>query len=220
MRCLRNALGLGALVLAVSGCNKDSQTPTDAVDVTPTSVSEDKSAVKSSSGVAVIDLDAVAQRVGRLDEINESVKEKESALNEKLALLQASYHNEFKAKRDEYGDEPTDEQNEELLVQQRRINNGVGQAQRKYQQELEFHKNALKRRFHEEVKPLALQVANRRDMNVVVLNNFIFAAGDAVDITDAVVEHMLSNISSSNVDKKSGDAPHVSELPHGGTYQP
>ncbi len=148
------------------------------------------------SSVAVLDLDKVAQRIGRLDEINMSIKEKQAELNDRLELLRRSYQFELDDKKSEFGSQISEEQKQQLLVIQQRMNAGVAQARQQAQQELQLHQNALKTQFHEQVRPIARRVAEDAGMSVIITNNFIFASTNTVDITDQVVEQMMQRLTS------------------------
>lgn len=175
--------------------------------------------------IAVVDLDAIAQRVGRIDETKVAMKQKESELNDKLQLLVSSYETDLKLERDKLGEEASDDKKKDLLLMQQRLTTNVKQAQLSARQELALHKSTILTRFREEVKPIALQVAKEHGMSVVLTANLVFAAEGTVDITDEVVERYLKQFASTarpstrDASTNNGvDATRVSQEPSGGAF--
>ncbi len=221
MRYVLTSVGvlLAGLSACAVGCGSNSQPPTVSaqppappVPVTPASHASETPEAPAHS-VAVLDLDTVAKRVGRLDEINAAVKERQADLNERMEILRRSYQFEFDQKKSEFGDAPTDEQQKQLATIQQRMNNGIVQARQQAQQELALHQNALRTRFHEEVRPLARRIAEGRGMSVVITQNFVFAAPETVDITNEVVEQMMKQISTRDESPAASTARRLDDAP-------
>jgi Skp family chaperone for outer membrane proteins len=168
-----------AVLMLAGGCQKTR-------DSKP-AVSAELSAAGS---VAVIDLDAVAQQVGRNAEMAELLKQSETALNEQLQAAQKSYQDQIHAKREEYGERPTDEQLHQLAQLQRQANLNLNQARNQAESDLRIQRTQLINRFREEVKPVARAVAAERGLSIVVTKNdtVVFTYESSVDITAAVGE--------------------------------
>lgn len=167
-------LGLAAIALT-AGCQKAPDAP-------------------ATGSVAVIDLDAVARQLGRDTQMAESIKERESSLNEQLQVVQASYQKQITDKKDRLGTEPTDQQTLELTQLQRQAGMNLNQVLVQARESLGQHRVQLIARFREEVKPVAREVAAEKGLSVVVTKNdtVVFAYPSEVDITDAVAAKMLS----------------------------
>lgn len=151
--------------------------------------------VSRSGGVAVIDLDEVAKRLGRDQVILSELKSTSDALTEKLTTAQKDLQNKFNTERQTIGATPTDSDKQKLLQTERSLNLEFQQKQQEAQNELNAKRAAVVTRFREEVKPVAREIANGKGLDVILIKSdaVIFSAETGVDITDAVVAKMISS---------------------------
>lgn len=149
-------------------------------------------AEKPVGGVGVVDLDAVAKRLGRDIEMQNQVQERLASLNAKLASLQDSLRRLHEEKREKYGDEMTDEQIKELQLSQDRMDAQLREFNRKAQSELAVFRQALVDQFREQAKPVLRQVAAARGLSIVVPKNdgLLLTVDPAAEITDDVAAKM------------------------------
>ncbi len=153
-------------------------------------------------GVAVIDLDAVAKQLGRDVQMSNAAKQQADLLNEQLTQYQVTLRGQFDQKKNEFGVEPPETEEElqkqqaELQLIDRQLGTQLNQARAKAQQNLNANKLRLIHDFREEVKPVAQSVATELGLSMVVTKNdsVVFAFSSAVDITDRVAERMRGNI--------------------------
>lgn len=157
--------------------------------------SAESDAPAASGGVAIIDLDEVAKQLGRTDEMNEAIKEKQAALNSQLANIQTSFVEQFDARAQQYGDQPTPEQAQELQSIRQKIRLQLSQAQQQATNNFKWHRSSLINKFRDDVRPIAQQIAAERGLSIVVPKNegLILALDPAVDITGAVIEAMAAS---------------------------
>lgn len=154
---------------------------------------------KAAGGVAVVDLDEVARRLGRLDEIGGELRQREASLNQQLQAMQSSYRQQYQDKLNQLAQAPPEasvgrsEQEQQLQVVQQKMNVQLLQAKKQAQTNLNSYQLTLINRFRAEVKPIAQEVAAQRGFSVVVpkLDQVLFAFDPAVDITDEVARRML-----------------------------
>ena len=184
-----------ALVLLLAGCDGPAAA-TGPVPTTPISspaAAAPNQAPAGHAGVAVIDLDEVAARLGRDVEIINEVKNKEAQLNQELDALRTSYSNQVEDKRRELELRPSAEQTKKLQVLDRDLGAKLQQAQLDAQRELIRHQNSLITRLRESVKPVARNVAASRGLKMVVAKNedVVFTFDASLDITNEVVEKLL-----------------------------
>lgn len=174
-----------ACLLFVAGCSK-----TDGKSAAGSSSSD-----KSLGGVAVVDLDLVAKRLGRDLEMNDEVKGRLTSLNSKLQTLKTSLNRLFDEKKEGFGKEPTEDQQKELLAMQGRMESQLQESKRNAEQDLAAFKQALVNQFREQAKPVLRDVAAARGLSIVVPKNdgLLLTIDPAVDITDAVAEKMLAS---------------------------
>lgn len=149
----------------------------------------------SSSQVAVVDLDKAADNLGRNQTFQQSVKAHEQNLNQQLAKAQASYKEQLLAMKSQLGENPTDEQKQQLLERQKQANLQLKQAAQKAKQNLEQYRKNLQVKFHEEAKLAVQQVAHEQGLSLVVKKNdsVVLLYDDAVDITGEVTQQMQTN---------------------------
>lgn len=152
---------------------------------------------KKTHGVAVIDLDAVAQRLGSGVTMNQSLQHAVKTLDQKYTAIRASYQTQFDTAKTELGETPTAEQTQQLSSFGKEINLKLNQTRQAAQSQLTQHRSQLIQRFRDQVKPIAQEVAAQRGLDVVVSKNdaVIFAFGPTADITDEVIEKMLAKAS-------------------------
>ncbi|MCH2118466.1 MAG: OmpH family outer membrane protein [Pirellulales bacterium] len=176
---------ISALVVSQSGCSDSSRTPTASAPLAPP------------HGVAVIDLDAVAQRLGSDAVMNQSLQTAAATLDQNFATIQATYQTQFDTAKTELGETPTTEQTQQLANFGKEINLKLNQTRQTAQSQLTQHRSQLIQRFRDQVKPIAQAVASQRGLDVVVSKNdtVIFAFGPTADITDEVIETLLAQTS-------------------------
>lgn len=146
-------------------------------------------ATATKGGLAVIDLDLVAKSIGRTQEINETWQVRKNALDQALQKLQASFNEQISAKKTEFGEEATEEQQKQIAAMQRDATNKLVQAGRKAQADLEQYRQQMVANFRAEVRPFAQQVASDKGLGVVIPKNegFLLSIDPAVDITADVI---------------------------------
>lgn len=144
------------------------------------------------SNVAVIDLDALAQKIGRAAKLNEAVKAKQDELNTQLNDAQQQLNTQMQAKEQEFGPSPTAEQAQQLQQLRGQASVKLIQARQQAKQILQQHQNQVINEFREEVKPHAQAVAKDKGYLVVLVKNdqLVYTYASSVDITDAVAAKM------------------------------
>ncbi len=166
------------------------------------------SASSSKGGLAVIDLDVVGKSIGRTQEMNDALNVRKSALDQALQRGQADLKRQLTEKKDEFGENATDEQKIQLAQMERNANNQLVQAARKAQTQLEEERQRMIAQFRAEVRPVAQQVASERGLGVVIPKNegFLLSVDPGVDITADVVKAYGSK-------KPSAAAPTAAKAP-------
>jgi Skp family chaperone for outer membrane proteins len=144
--------------------------------------------------VAVIDLDAVARRLGYDKQMASSIKQRETSLNQQLVTVKTSYEQQINDKQKEFGPNPSREQNQVLTSMQKQADAGLVQVRRQAQKNLSNHSTQLIQRFRSEVRPIAWEAAHQRGLSVIVTKNdsVLFDYDTSVDITETVIERMLA----------------------------
>ena len=143
-------------------------------------------------GAAVIDLDAVAKRLGRDVAILAELKEAGAPLRDQLAASQKDYQEQIDRLKTSLGAKPSEADKQKLADLARSLNQQFQQKQQQAQQDMSTKQAALISRFREEVKPVALKIATGKGLGIVQLKNdlTILASEPALDITDEVVAEL------------------------------
>lgn len=166
------ALGLAAL----AGCmqrNGDSTTQSS----------------RAGGGVGVVDLDAVAKALGRDLEMQADAEKKLGQYTSELASLQSALNRQLQDKKEEIGDEPSDDDVKTLVLTQRQLETQFRESKSKAERRLLTHKQRLIEQFREETKPVVREIADRRGLSIVIPKNdaLLLTVSTDVDLTDAVV---------------------------------
>lgn len=156
------------------------------------------SQTKTQGGVALIDLEVVAKRLGRDTEIDSELKTIGDDLGNKLAAAQKGLQDEFLQLKQSLGENPTAEENQKLADRGRELNEKFQQEQQTARQEIANKRTDLVVGFREEIRPTALRVASDRGLTtILVKSDIVVLANDpSVDITDAVVADLVGKTKS------------------------
>ena len=163
------------LTLVLAGCGPSTPVPSPA-----------------KGGAAIIDLDAVAKRLGRDVAILAELKEAGAPLRDQLAASQKDYQEQIDRLKASLGAKPSEADKQKLAELARTLNQEFQQKQQQAQQDMNTKKAALINRFREEVKPVALKIATGKGLGIVQLKNdlTILVSEPALDITDEVVAEL------------------------------
>jgi Skp family chaperone for outer membrane proteins len=143
-------------------------------------------------GVAIVDLDEVARRLGREAEMSQSIQSAAGALNQRLTAVQKDAEGKLKAIQAELGTDPNPEEAQQFVRQARSAQIQFNQLKQQAQQQLGNHRRQLVSQFRQETQPVAAKVAKQKGFTTVVTRNdaVVFSYDDAVDITDDVIALM------------------------------
>lgn len=147
----------------------------------------------SKGGVALVDLDDVAKRLGRDVAIVRELKDAGGPLSDQLTAAQKDYQAQFDRSKDSIGPKPSEADNQKLAELARNLNAQLQQKQQQAQQELNNKRASLVMRFREELKPVALKIAARKGLGIVLVKSemVVLANEPGLDITEEVVAEMI-----------------------------
>jgi Skp family chaperone for outer membrane proteins len=149
----------------------------------------------SNGTIAILDLDAVAKRLGRDVAIADQLKAENDTLVTQLGKTKDELQSQLDSSAQAIGDKPTDADKQKLVELGQSLNARLQAKQQEARQELSQKQLTLIRQFREEVKPVAQKIAAGKGMNTVLLRSdiVVLSADPSVDITDAVVAEMISS---------------------------
>jgi Skp family chaperone for outer membrane proteins len=157
--------------------------------------------------VAIVDLDAVAQKLGRDKQIVQMIEERQVDLNQQVLAAQKSLIEQLNKKKVELG-ELSDEEVQQLSQLQNQANSMLATTKNQAQANLTGFQQEVVNRFREEAKPIALELAAKKGCRVILSKNdtVVFAFDKTVDLTDEVVAAMMAKTSSQISTKNSQPA--------------
>ncbi|MCY2962274.1 MAG: OmpH family outer membrane protein [Planctomycetota bacterium] len=147
---------------------------------------------KSNGGVGVVDLDGVAKALGRDMTMESDAEQKLAQLNEELTALQEALNKQFADKREELGEDLTDDDKRQLLVAKNKLEIQFRDKKLAAERKLLTHKQKLLGQFREETKPILKELAAERGLSIVIPKDpmLLLTVTPEYDLTDAVVVQM------------------------------
>lgn len=155
------------------------------------------------AAVAVVDLDQIAKRLGRDLDMNRSIEQASTSLNEQLQSirdkLQSQYDEKLRATAtsDDEAVRPASTgaagpESDQPAALKRQLQQQLNQYELQAREKLAQHRAAVIERFRREVRPVAERVASARGAGIVVTKNdtVVFAVVPEADITEDVVKEM------------------------------
>ncbi len=145
-------------------------------------------------GVALIDLDQIAKRLGRDTALVDELRNMGAELSKELETAKRTYSAEFEKNKAQVGTKPTEADTQKLNTLLQSLNAQLQQQQQQAQQEINTRRVALVNRFREEVMPTALAVAKKRGLSIVLLRNdsLVLCAQSETDITNEVIDNLIA----------------------------
>lgn len=147
----------------------------------------------SRGGLAVVDLDKVAEQTGKSIEMRQALQLQENAYKQELVSFRNKATAELEAKAKDLkdqGENAPDEAKRDIVLAQQKANNILAQAQNAAGAKLnQLHQNQIAT-FRQELKPILQETAAKRGLSIVVPKNdgLLLAVDPGVDITDEVIK--------------------------------
>ena len=151
-------------------------------------------------GVAVIDLDALAEQLGTLKAIQQVVDDRQEELESNLTTLQTAYQEELSTVLKKQGEKPSDSQKASTRALMQELSSNVNQYRNQAQKDLITLRQKLVDDFRNQVKPVARRIALRKGCPIVLSKHdkVLLSFESEVDITSVVAAEMLAAIAQQN----------------------
>jgi Skp family chaperone for outer membrane proteins len=165
-------LGLGL----AAGCNQSASTPVP------------------QGAVAVIDLDAIASRLGSDKQIVDSIAQRQTSLSQQLVDLAKSYNQQIEEKKKTLAEAPPEQADVTVASWQKQANANLNKVKQQAEADLKKHQATLVAQFREQIKPVARRVAQKRGLSVIVTknDNVLYDVAPGADITDEVIADLIA----------------------------
>lgn len=141
--------------------------------------------------VVVVDLDVIGKALGLQEEVIAQIRNDEQMLLSRRQEIIKNMQNQIKAKQDEFGEEPTEEQQQELQRMAAQAQNNLMQVNREIQNLAMQNRQQRIAQVREQIKPYVERVAKRRGAKIVLEASNHFWAADQVDISSEVIAEKL-----------------------------
>lgn len=150
---------------------------------------------QASGAVAVIDLDAIAQRLGSDKQIVEAITKRQTSLSQQLVDLAKSYNEQIAEKQKTLAETSQDQSEVTVASWQKQANANLTKVKRQAEADLQRHQAQLVAQFREQIKPTARRVAQKRGLSVIVTknDNVLYDFSPKADITDEVIADLISS---------------------------
>ncbi|WP_437226994.1 OmpH family outer membrane protein [Planctomicrobium sp. SH661] len=152
-------------------------------------------ALQPRTGVAVVDLDEVSRQLGRNQEMQQSIKQKTEAAQQRLEFLEKDAVAQLEEARRAIGATPSQEDSQKFQQMRQSATVQLNQLKQRAEQEVSGHRQQLVTQFRDQARPVVAQVAKKHGFGTVITRNdaFLFSFEKTVDITDEVAQLMASS---------------------------
>lgn len=176
-----------AVTFLTGGCDQDKSSDAD-TNAASGSNSAAESAPAAKSTVGIVDLDEVAQELGLSSQFKQIVTSQQMQLQDQLNNVILSMRSNLESKNKEFGENPTDEQKNELQQLQALANQRIGNMQAQAQQQTGQLQQSLAEQIRAMIKGPLEKVAKQRGLSLVLVKqNNVFYSAEGIDITAAVI---------------------------------
>lgn len=139
-------------------------------------------------GVAVLDIDKVAQELGVDQSVLTELKQIEANLNNQLAQVRTNLQTQMNQLEARAGQQRTQQIQAQLVQANRKLNADFGAVRQQAQNQLATARVQRINEFREELRPIALEAAKAKGLSVVMtLTPNLYAHDEAVEITEDVI---------------------------------
>lgn len=144
--------------------------------------------------VAVIDLDAIASRLGSDKQIVDSIAQRQTSLSQQLVDLAKSYTQQIEEKKKTLTEAPAEQADVTVASWQKQANANLNKVKQQAEADLKKHQAQLIAQFREQIKPVARRVAQKRGLSVIVTrnDNVLYDVAPGADITDEVIADLIA----------------------------
>ena len=144
--------------------------------------------------VAVIDLDAIASRLGSDKQIVDSIAQRQTSLSQQLVDLAKSYNQQIEEKKKTLTEAPAEQADVTVASWQKQANANLNKVKQQAEADLKKHQATLIAQFREQIKPVARRVAQKRGLSVIVTknDNVLYDVAPGADITDEVIADLIA----------------------------
>lgn len=148
----------------------------------------------ATGAVAVIDLDAIAARLGSDRQIVDSIAKRQTSLSQQLVDLAKTYNEQIAEKKKNLGETTAEQAEVTVASWQKQANANLNKVKQQAEVDLKQHQSQLIAQFREQIKPVARRVAQKRGLTVIVTrnDNVLYDVSPGADITEEVIADLVA----------------------------
>lgn len=140
--------------------------------------------------VVIVDLDAIGKALGLKEEVAAQIRNDEQMLLARRQQIIAQMQKQISDKRAEFGEELTEEQQQELTQMNAQAQGIVNQINREIQGLAMRNRQAKIAQVREQIKPFVERIARRHNAKVVAEKANLFWSDDELDISGDVIAEL------------------------------
>lgn len=150
-------------------------------------------AVAQQGGVAILDIDEVARKLGVEEKVRVELLGMQNNLNADLQRTQETMQKQMSQVEESAGAEPTEEQRRQIIATNQQLNEEFNRLKAQAQNTLAQERVRMINDFRNRLEPIALKAAQERGLDVVLMKVTppVFVYANAVDITQATTNMAL-----------------------------
>jgi Skp family chaperone for outer membrane proteins len=142
------------------------------------------------SKTAILDIDALAEALGRDEVAKQQLQAAEQQLRQQLTEFSTSLQSKLNEEKAKLGSEPSADERQRLQEQLLQAQRQVQQSQLLAREKAAQFQTQLAVQFRKEVRPVAAEIARQRGASTVMPASSLLWFDTAVDITGAVIDAM------------------------------
>ena len=174
--------------------------------------------------IAILRMEDVARQIGFDVEAEKIFNREKTIMQADVARQRELLQTDIGAKREEYGENATPEQQEILLAMEQQMQAQSKQLQRRAQEGLQQVRSKQLQEFRREIGPVIMKLQATYGFTIVLdptMSGGIVFVDPATDITDAVVQELQHQSQDTTVNGPAGTASEMpSGFPSGGPVAP
>lgn len=142
-------------------------------------------ALAQNSGVAILDIDAVARELGVEDRVRVDLVTMQSDLNAELQKTQMTMQTQMNTVEAELGEDPSDTERQKVLQTNQQLNLEFNRLKSQAQQNLAQERVRMINEFRLRLEPIAMMAAKQKGLEIVLMKTTppVFTYSKEVDIT-------------------------------------
>lgn len=145
--------------------------------------------------IAVVNLNTVAQELGRNDTITRDVQTANNKLNTQLEQIAKDLQTQIDTEKSKLGKTPNKEEEEKFIQLVQQANNQLNQTKQVALQKSQQFQNSLVAEFRKEVSEVAKQIAQKNGyQTVLAVDDSLLWSDESIDITKEVVTEMRYSV--------------------------